>query len=92
MQQTKQQIAAQQLSQQLAAVQQIEKSDSKSSQLSSDEIMYEATAQVTSAMSMANTAQIVTTQQSSSASMASASASTMHHQSARIIPRQRFSP
>ena len=88
MQQTKQQIAAQQLSQQLAAVQQIEKSDSKSSQLSSDEIMYEATAQVTSAMSMANTAQIVTTQQSSSSSMASASASTMHHQSARIIPRQ----
>ena len=64
-QQTKQQIAAQQLSQQLSAVQQLEKSDSKSSQLSSDEVMYEATAQVTSAMS-ANTAQIVTTQQSSS--------------------------
>ena len=65
---TKQQLAAQQLSQQLTAAQQltaqvqghaIEKSDSKCSQLSSDEVMYEATAQVTSAMS-ANTAQVRT--------------------------------
>ena len=60
---TKQQLAAQQLSQQLTAAQvqghAIEKSDSKCSQLSSDEVMYEATAQVTSAMS-ANTAQVRT--------------------------------
>ena len=60
---TKQQLAAQQLSQQLTAAQlqghAIEKSDSKCSQLSSDEVMYEATAQVTSAMS-ANTAQVCT--------------------------------
>ena len=70
---TKQQLAAQQLSQQLTAAQlsqqqltaaqlqghDIEKSDSKCSQLSSDEVMYEATAQVTSAMS-ANTAQVRT--------------------------------